>query len=520
MLPGWHKSVIYGSMLGAIFMSTLDATIVATALPDIIAALGGFEQYAFVATSYLIATVVAIPVTGRLVDLYGRKWFYITGLGIFVLGSLFSGLSRSMTELIIFRGIQGLGAGVMITNAFTLIGDLFTPAERGKYQGYIAGVFGLSSIIGPLAGGFLTDYLGWEWIFFINIPIGIVIILLFLRFLPLIRLDQEQHRIDYAGVFFFVLTIVPLLLALSWGGNQYPWFSPVVIGMLAFSAAMVVVFLLVERRSPEPIVPLSLYQNQVILISVIVTFLLGFSMYSGIIFLPLWFQGVQGESATASGSYLTPMMLGLVVGSFGSGQALSRLGGHYRTLGIIGIVLFAAGMGLLSTLQINTSYVISVLYMVITGFGVGITFPLYSTAIQNIVPYKNMGTAVSAVPFWRFIGAALGLAILGSVLISTFTADFMANLPPSIKSAVPPSALNSLALNPNGLLTSQGQQQLRQLLAQFVPNPDQAYQQVVTALRLALNSAVTRVMFICFVVIVPSLAVQVFLKEVPLRRQH
>lgn len=255
-------------------------------------------------------------------------------------------------------------------------------------------------------------------------------------------------------------------------------------------------------------------------ISLIVTLLLGFSMYASIIFIPLWFQGVQGESATASGSYLTPMMLGLVAGAFISGQALTRLGGHYRYQGIIGIVLLAIGLWLLTMLKVNTSYLASLLYLVLAGFGLGITFPLYSTAIQNVAPLKNMGSAISAVPFWRFLGGALGLAILGSILINTFARDFIAYLPAGIQTAISSSEITSLAHNPHGLVGGQGQQALKQLLAGTVPNPDQAYQQVLAALRMALNTAITRVIFFGFITSILALIVQVFLKEIPLRRRH
>jgi EmrB/QacA subfamily drug resistance transporter len=517
MLPPRLKTIIFATVLGAVFMSTLDVTIVATALPDIIAALGGFQQYAFVATAYLIGSVVAIPITGKMIDIYGRKWFYIGGLAIFVIGSLLSGLSRSMVELIIFRSIQGVGAGVMIANAFTVIGDMYPPSERGKYQSYISIIFGVSSIIGPLVGGFLTDYVGWEWIFYINVPIGIVIIVLFMRFLPLIRHRREKERIDYPGIALLILAIVPLLMALSWGGGQYPWLSPEIIGMLCFSVVMGVVLYFIDRNNPDAIMPFSLFRNQIVSISIVVTFLLGFAMYAGIIFVPLWFQGVQGESATASGSYLTPMMLGLVAGAFFSGQALTRLGGHYRLQGIIGIVILAVGMWLLTRLQVDTTYILSVIYMVTAGIGLGITFPLYSTAIQNVIPLNKMGVAISSVPFWRFMGGALGLAILGSVVTNTFAANFLAQLPASIKNAIPASELNSLIHNPHGLIAG-GHSQISSSFPMDIPS--QISTQILDALRYSLNYAITHALFISLIVVVITLVIHIFIRQIPLRRTH
>lgn len=520
-LPALQQRLIFGGVLGAVFMSAMDATIVATALPEIVSKLGGFEHYTFVATAYFIGCIMAIPITGKLIDTYGRKWFYIGGIVIFTGGSLLSGLSGTMTELIWFRGLQGIGAGLMIANGFTILGDLYSPAERGKYQSYISVIFGLSSIIGPLAGGALTDYLGWRWIFFINLPLGIAIILLFVRFLPMVQPLRQQRKIDYPGILLIVLSIVPLLLALSWGGVKYPWLSPQIIGMIAFAAAMGLVLHVVERRNPAAIIPVPLYKNPIILISVGATFLLGFAMYSGIIFLPLWFQGVQEASATASGSYLTPMMVGLVVGAVASGQALSRLGGHYRLQGIIGMLIFAAGLWLLASLQVNTSYGTAIWYMVTTGFGLGITFPLYSTAIQNVASLQNMGAAISVVPCWRFMGAALGLAVLGSILVNSFATDLIAGLPSSLKQAIPAAAIYALAHNPHGLVTGHGQAAMKELLGRFgLVAPTHAYQLAVHALHQALDFAITRVMFTAFITVLLALVMHIFIQEIPLRRQH
>ncbi len=520
-LPALQQRLIFGGVLGAVFMSAMDATIVATALPEIVSKLGGFEHYTFVATAYFIGCIMAIPITGKLIDTYGRKWFYIGGIVIFTGGSLLSGLSGTMTELIWFRGLQGIGAGLMIANGFTILGDLYSPAERGKYQSYISVIFGLSSIIGPLAGGALTDYLGWRWIFFINLPLGIAIILLFVRFLPMVQPLRQQRKIDYPGILLIVLSIVPLLLALSWGGVKYPWLSPQIIGMIAFAAAMGLVLHVVEKRHPAAIIPVPLYKNPIILISVGATFLLGFAMYSGIIFLPLWFQGVHEASATASGSYLTPMMVGLVVGAVASGQALSRLGGHYRLQGIIGMLIFAAGLWLLASLQVNTSYATAVWYMVTTGFGLGITFPLYSTAIQNVASLQNMGAAISVVPCWRFMGAALGLAVLGSILVNSFATDLIAGLPSSLKQALPAAAIYALAHNPHGLVTGHAQAAIKELLGRFgLVAPTHAYQLAVHALHQALDFAITRVMFTAFITVLLALVMHIFIQEIPLRRQH
>lgn len=519
-LPRRQVIITFVGVLLAIFLSSLDQTIVATAMPDIIADLGGFSHYTFITTAYLVSSTVLIPITGKLTDMFGRKWFYTVGIIIFIAGSALSGLSQTLTQLIVFRAVQGIGAGVMIANAFAVIGDLFTPLERGKYQGFVSGVFGVSSVIGPTLGGFITDNFGWHWIFYINVPIGIGVILLFIFFFPHFRPERSEHPIDYLGIALLLLTITPLLLALSWGGIEYPWLSFEIVGMLVFSAVMGVLFYRAEVRSPEPILPLRSLTDRIISVSLAATFFTGFGMFGGIIFIPLFFQGVLGLSATASGSFLTPMMLGTVVGSFASGQLLSRAGGHYRAQGIIGIAVMCLGMALLSRMTVNTTYTVAVTYIVLTGLGLGVTFPLYTVIVQNAVPYKIMGVITSTVPFSRFIGGTLGLAILGSLMSNHFASAFISRLPPVVKSLVPPEQLSSLARNPQALVSPQAQEALKGLLAQFGPQGDLLYQQIIQALRESLSSALSEVFLIAFAVTVVAFVIHLFIKEVPLRRQH
>ena len=299
-LPRREVAITFIGVMLAMFLGSLDQTVVGTAMPRIVADLGGFNQYTWVTSAYIITSAVAIPIVGKLTDMYGRKVFYIGGLLIFTLASLGSGFSYSMNQLIIFRGIQGIGAGVMMANAFTVIGDLFPPAERGKYQGYMSAVFGVSSVIGPTLGGFLTDNLTWHWVFFINVPLGLVIIFLFLRYFPNLKPAAVRHKVDYLGLSGLVLTFIPMMLALSWAGVEYPWGSGTIIGLFVFSAVMLALLIYIESRAEEPIIPLSLFKSNIVTISLIVTFLTGIGMFGIIIFIPLYFQGVLGASATAS----------------------------------------------------------------------------------------------------------------------------------------------------------------------------------------------------------------------------
>ncbi len=519
-LPRRQIVITFIGVLLAMFLGSLDQTIVGTAMPRIITDLGGFAHYTWVATAYIIASTITIPITGKLTDMYGRKWFYIVGLTIFIVGSLLCGLSQTMTQIIIFRGLQGMGAGIMMANAFIVIGDLFPPAERGKYQGLMTGVFGLSSIIGPTLGGFITDNLSWHWVFFVNIPLGILIIGLFIFFFPNFRPSNMKPRIDYPGIVTLILAIVPAMLALSWGGVEYPWVSLPIITMFAFSAAMTILFVIIEGRSEEPIIPLWIFKNRIVGISSIVIFITGIGMFGGIIFVPLFFQGVLGLSATASGSFLTPMMLGVVVGALVSGQVLSRAGGHYRLQGMVGLAIMATGMGLLSTMTVETSYARAVFYIILTGLGLGISMPLYIIAVQNAVPYAIMGVATSTTAFFRSIGGAFGLAIFGSVMNNRFASELVNGISPAAKEIISPEPLDSLAHNPQALMSPEAAEQLWSFFEPFGEQGAALFEHVFEAMKLALSSAITQVFFIGFIVVAIAWVVNLFIKEIPLRKTH
>jgi EmrB/QacA subfamily drug resistance transporter len=519
-LPRKQVTITFIGVMLAMFLGSLDQTVVGTAMPRIIADLGGFNQYTWITTAYIITSAVAVPITGKLTDIYGRKMFYLAGLIIFIGASVLCGFSGTMAQIIIFRGIQGIGAGVMMSNAFTVIGDLFPPAVRGKYQGLMSGVFGLSSIVGPTLGGYVTDRLSWHWVFFINVPLGLFVILLFIFFFPNFRPDNRRHSIDYPGLSLLILTVVPMMLALSWGGVEYAWGSPQIIGMFAFSAMALGGFIFTETRSPEPILPLSLFRNRIVSVSLILILLTGGAMFGSIIFVPLFFQGVLGQSATASGNAITPMMLGTVAGSFISGQVLSRAGGHYRLQGVVGILVMAIGMYLLSTMDVNTSTAVAIRNMAISGFGLGVTMPLYTIAVQNAVPYNILGVATSATAFFRSIGGSVGLAVFGSVMNNRFADEFVTRLPDSVRSIIPAGELEALSRNPEALMSPEIQGQLQGLFAKMGQEGTALLQQVSEALRQALSSAIGQVFLFAAVAVALAFIVNFFIKEVPLRREH
>jgi len=519
-LPRQQVIITLGGVLLTMFLSSLDQTIVSTAMPRIVADLGGFAHYTWLATAYLLTSTIVLPIVGRLTDMYGRKHFYTAGITIFILGSLLCGLSQTMTQIIIFRGLQGIGGGIMMANSFTVIGDLFPPAERGKYVGLVTAVFGVSSVIGPTLGGFITDSFSWHWIFYINIPLGIITIILFVFFFPQFRPDSREHKVDYAGMTAVVLAVVPLLLALSWGGTEYPWVSVPIIGMFSLSAIAIIAFPIIEGKSEEPIIPLRIFKNPIVAISISITFLSGIGMFGSIIFIPLFFQGVLGLSATTSGSFLTPMMLSQVFASFVSGQLLARTGGHYRLQGILGLAIMALGLALISRVNPETSYASALVNIALIGFGLGIIMPLYTIAVQNTVPYNSLGAATSLVPFSRAVGGTVGLSIFGSIMSNRLASEFTTKLPEAVRTLIPPELLYSITHNAQVLVSPEAQAQLQAVFSGMGQQGVVLYDQALQTLREALNSGLSQIFQVAFVMIVLAFIANLFLKEIPLRKQH
>ena len=516
-LPRRQVVLTMGGLMLAIFLASLDQTVVSTAMPRIIADLGGFDRFTWVTTAYLVASTTAVPIVGRLSDLYGRKVFFLGGITVFLAGSVLAGVSQTMDQLIAFRAIQGIGGGSMMALSFTTVGDLFPPAERGKYQGIVAAVFGLSSIIGPTLGGFITDNLSWNWIFYVNVPLGLPVIALFIRFFPNTRPERRSVRLDYTGMALLVLVVVPLLIGLSLGGVQYEWFSLQIVGILVFAAVMTVTFVLVERRAEDPIMPLDIYANPVVGISLVAVFITGFAMFGSIIFIPLFFQGVLGASATSSGSFLTPMMLSMVVAATLSGQALSRLGGHYRLQGLIGIGVMTSGVVLTSRMTADTSFGQAVASIMLTGLGLGITFPSFTIAVQNAAPANQLGAVTSATQFYRSIGGALGLAVLGSLMANRFAAGLRESLPPALMQALPQDQLARMEENPQALVNPEALESLRTGFADRGPQGEAIVAELIAALQATLASAISTVFVVVAGALGIAFVVTIFLREVPLR---
>jgi len=400
---------ILAAIMLALFLGALDQTIVGPVLPKITRELQGIDLYTWVVTSYLVTSTAAIPIYGKLSDVFGRKPMLILGIVLFLIGSALSGLSQNMQELIAFRGLQGLGAGALFPISLAVIGDLFTPAERGKYQGLFGGVFGIAFLVGPFLGGFLTDNFSWHWIFYVNIPVGLVSLFLIGRLLPMVRPHGVRFTLDIPGLVTFLGAVVPVLIALT-NAETNDWLDFSVVSWFAVGAVFFVLFLVAEARAGDPIIPLRLFRNRTFTVSSIATFLAVFGFSTLIIFLPLWFQIVQNASTTASGYLLFPFLVGLIFNSILAGQLVSRTG-RYKALLAGSLVVMAVGLGLFSQLHADTPYYAMALWMLIAGLGVGPTMAIFTLIVQNDVEFELLGTATSDLTLIRQIGTSVGLTM-------------------------------------------------------------------------------------------------------------
>ena len=420
------KIVLPGLLL-AILLAMLDQLIVGTALPRIVGDLGGVAHLSWVVTAYVLASTVTTPLYGKLGDLYGRKKLFMAAIVIFLAGSALSGLAESMTQLIAFRALQGLGAGGLMVGAIAILGELVSPRERGKYMGYIMAVMMLATIGGPLAGGFITDHFSWRWVFYINLPIGGVTLVYLARVLKL-PLHRTEHKIDYLGAALLAVAATAIVLVSTWGGTQYAWGSGRIIGLGAVAVAATVAFLRVEARATEPMLPLRLFRNRNFSLVAGLSFLVGLAMFGAITFLPLYQQTVQGASATVSGLLLTPMMVGVMVTSIIAGQITSRTG-RYKMLPVAGSVGMGVGMFLLSMLGVATTRVTSGLFFVVLGLGMGLLMQTTSLMAQNSVELKDIGVASSSRLFFQQIGGSIGVSVFGAVFARRLTDALSVRLP-------------------------------------------------------------------------------------------
>jgi EmrB/QacA subfamily drug resistance transporter len=497
------RFVFVGLILG-MFLAALDQTVVATALPTIVGDLGGLNHLSWVVTSYLLASTVSTPLWGKLGDLYGRKFFFQAAIVIFLAGSALSGLAQNLDMLITFRAIQGLGAGGLIVGAQAIIGDIVTPAERGRYSGLIGSAFAVSSVAGPLIGGFFTDDLTWRWVFYINLPIGAVALAVVAAALPKIK-SRIDHQVDYLGAAVLSGAVVCLILMLTWGGTTYAWGSTTILALLAGTIILLGLFIRIELAAAEPIVPLHLFRNQVFRVSFTTGGMVGFAMFGALTFLPLFLQVVHGASPTSSGLQMAPMMAFVLVMAIYAGRRITATG-RYRRFPIAGTALVAVSLYLFSHLGASTPFLLDAFYMAVLGTGLGMTMQVLVLAAQNAVDYNELGVATSLAAFSRSIGGSLGVAVFGTVFNNRLTADLtsqVAKIPVSVKSN--PAVAHALSKMHGATVTA------NPAAVKAFPGP----------VRAAIQSGFSDALHVVFLASIP-VAVLAFLgswrlKEIPLR---
>jgi EmrB/QacA subfamily drug resistance transporter len=505
-----EKVTIMMAIMAAMLFASLNQTIIGTALPRIIASLGGMELYSWAFTIYILTSTIVMIMVGRLSDIYGRKIFLVIGISVFMLGSLLSGTAHTIILLIIYRGLQGFGAGMIFASSIAAIGDLFTPKERGRWQGLMASVFGLSSLIGPVLGGYIVDYWQWPWVFWINLPVGVLALVLISKLFPNMR--GERAKIDYVGSFYLMIAMVTLLFGFSFAGMKYDWLSLQIVGLLSVSVVFLLLFIRTEKRVSSPILPLSLFQNKTFTISSVIGFLTGFTLFSTVMFVPLFVQGAMGISATQSGLILMPMMLSWVTASAISGQITSRTG-KYKLLSLTGLALVTIGLFLLSRMTMDTAPLIVVRNLIFTGLGLGTVMPTFMLIVQNALPHNVLGVVSSSTQLFRQLGGTIGVAVMGTIMTTKMRHELVHGVTSEEKALLEQTGLSELK-DPQILLDPDFLNNIKSSLSSdMLP----LFNDMKIHLQSSLGISIESVFFLGFATMLSAFLLSLFLKEIPLR---
>ncbi|HMM93483.1 MDR family MFS transporter [Phycicoccus sp.] len=487
--------VFLGLMLGML-VASISQTIVGPAMPRIVSELGGMDHYSWVATAALLVSAITVPIVGKFSDLYGRRGFYLAGLVVFMLGSLTAGLAQSFWVLVAARAIQGLGMGTVMPLSQTIIGDIIPPRQRGKYQGLMGAVFGVTSVAGPLAGGFITDHWGWRWLFFAGIPVGVVATGFIIKFLHLPH-ERREAKVDGYGIATLAVGLTAILLATSWGGTSYAWGSAVIIGLYVVGVVGLVAFVFAENRAEEPVIPLRLFRSRIFTAANLASFGLAMVMFGSIIYIPVFAQGVLGVDATNSGLILAPLMVGLIVMGILTGLLITRTG-VYKPFMALGVVVMGAGIWLLTRLTFDSSQTQLTLAMVVLGVGIGMAMQQYTLVVQNAAAKRDLGVATASSQFFRNVGSTVGIAVFGTVLTSGLGGAIAAHLPAGAAASMPAGAASAgSVLDPAAL-------------SQLPPA-------VATAVRQGLADQLHEVFLIGLPIVVLVLLATLAIKAIPLR---
>ncbi|GGD77588.1 MDR family MFS transporter [Paenibacillus nasutitermitis] len=512
-----QKVTVMIALMAAMFFAAINQTLVSTAMPRIIALLGGMDYYSWVVTIFMLTSTISTVLIGKLSDIYGRKPFLLSGIIIFMLGSFLTGLSTDIFQMIFFRAIQGIGAGILMSTTVTAVGDLFAPRERAKWTGVMMAIFGFSSILGPTLGGVMIDHMAWKWLFWIFLPLGIIaFVMIWFMFPKSVRKTSES--IDYWGSLVLSASIVALLLGFSWAGNKYAWDSPEILGLFAAVVVGIIILILIERNAKSPVLPLSLFRNPIVTISNSVGFLMNAGMMGAMIYLPFFVQGVEGLTPTQSGFVNMPMSVTMIVLSTLTGRWISK-SGKYKRFALLGVAIMVVSMIMMAYMN---SVAFAVASMTVFGIGLGLSMPVFTLTVQNAVPASQLGVATATATLFRNLGGTIGIAVLGSIMNTTMTRKMdkaMASGSGIDLSGVDPATATKLTdlLNPQLLLNQPLLKEMQSTLPEQIQG---LFSQMVQLLRTVLSDTLSTVFLFGAGLVAVGLVLTFFLREIPLRTSN